>query len=75
MIKRKPGDYGVPLCAAEKYAIVMLREANPEMSYRDIADRLNLLYRDYNSGSRTRAVVIRLLNNRKNRKMIGTFYV
>lgn len=53
----------------------MLREVNPEMSYRDIADRLNLLYRDYNNGSRTRAVVIRLLNNRKNRKMIGTFYV
>ena len=46
--------FSPPFSLAEHIHVQVCRVAYPEMSYGDIARRLNLIFRDYNGGCRTR---------------------
>jgi hypothetical protein len=43
-----------PFSLAEHIHVQVCRVAYPELSYGDLARRLNLIFRDYNGGCRTR---------------------
>lgn len=49
--------FSPPFSLAEHIHVQVCRVAYPEMSYGDIARRLNLIFRDHNGGCRTRGGV------------------
>ena len=64
------GEFSLPMSPAERIHVQMCRLVYPELSYADIARRLNALFCDYNGGRRTGGGVYVHLKYRRERGQV-----